>query len=75
MAAIASRPSAFYEEHLGGRITMMMTHGQAPNASEVPAEWKNSTSFGRNNLLLLSLMAMRAFEWIAGQPDTGQRRA
>ena len=31
-------------------------------------EWKHSTSFGRNNLLLLSLMAMRAFEWIASQP-------
>jgi hypothetical protein len=29
--------------------------------------WKNSTSFGRNNLLLLSLLAMRAFEWIASQ--------
>ena len=31
-------------------------------------EWKNSTSFGRNNLLLLSLLAIRAFEWIASQP-------
>jgi hypothetical protein len=31
-------------------------------------EWKNSTSFGWNNLLLLSLLAMRAFEWIASQP-------
>ena len=29
--------------------------------------WKNSTSFGRNNLLLLSLLTMRAFEWIASQ--------
>ena len=24
--------------------------------------WRNSTSFGRNNLLLLNLIAMRAFE-------------
>ncbi len=31
-------------------------------------EWKKSTSFGRNNLLLLSLLAMRAFEWITSQP-------
>ena len=38
-------------------------------------EWKNSTSFGRNNLLVLSLLAMRAFEWIASQPRGGQRRA
>lgn len=38
-------------------------------------EWKNSTCFGRNNLLLLSLLAMRTFEWIASLPKTGQRRA
>ena len=30
--------------------------------------WKNSTSFGRNNLLVLSLIAARSFEWISGQP-------
>ncbi len=28
----------FYEEHLGGRITMMMTHGQGPFAANLPAE-------------------------------------
>jgi hypothetical protein len=38
-------------------------------------EWKNSTSCGGNNLLLLSLIAMRAFEWIAGQSRAGQGRA
>jgi hypothetical protein len=31
-------------------------------------EWKNSTSFGRNNLLVVSLIAARAFEWIGNQP-------
>jgi hypothetical protein len=36
--------------------------------------WQNSASFGRNNLLLLSLIAARAFEWIAAQPKAGQRR-
>ena len=35
--------------------------------------WKNSTSFGQNNLLLLSLLAARAFEWIAAQPKVGKR--
>jgi hypothetical protein len=30
--------------------------------------WKNSTSFGRNNLLVVSLIAARAFEWIGNQP-------
>jgi PhnB protein len=28
----------FYEQQLGGRITMMMTHGQAPNAASMPAD-------------------------------------
>ena len=30
--------------------------------------WKNSGSFGRNNLLVISLIAARAFEWIGAQP-------
>lgn len=29
--------------------------------------WKNSTSFGRQNLLVVSLIAARAFEWIGAQ--------
>ena len=35
--------------------------------------WKNSTSFGRHNLLVLSLIAARAFEWIGGQPRQPKR--
>jgi hypothetical protein len=35
--------------------------------------WKNSASFGRNNLLVLSLIAARAFEWIGNQ-ETNLRR-
>jgi hypothetical protein len=31
-------------------------------------EWKTSASFGKNNLLVLSLIAARAFEWISAQP-------
>jgi len=30
--------------------------------------WRNSTSFGRHNLLVVSLIAARAFEWIGAQP-------
>jgi len=30
-------------------------------------DWKNSSSFGRNNLLVVSLIAARAFEWIGNQ--------
>ena len=29
----------FYEQHLGGRITMLMRHGEQPGPSQVPAEW------------------------------------
>ena len=35
--------------------------------------WKNSSSFGRNNLLVLSLIAARAFEWIAVQGRNGSQ--
>jgi PhnB protein len=31
----------FYEQHLGGKITMMVTHGQQPNPSDVSPDWKN----------------------------------
>src|SRR5947207_5259905 len=40
----------FYEQHLGGKITMMMTHGQAPDPSAVPANWKNAILHARMNL-------------------------
>jgi hypothetical protein len=36
-------------------------------------EWKNTASFGRNNLLVISLMAARAFEWIANQSQPRNR--
>jgi len=35
--------------------------------------WKNSTSFGRQNLLVVSLIAARAFEWIGNQPREPKR--
>ena len=37
----------FYEKHLGGKITMMMTHGQGPNPANVAPEWKNAILHGR----------------------------
>lgn len=30
----------FYEQHLGGKIVMLMKHGEAPD-SRVPPEWKD----------------------------------
>jgi PhnB protein len=37
----------FYEQHLGGKITMMMTHGQQPVQTNVPADWKNAILHAR----------------------------
>ncbi len=37
----------FYEEHLAGKITMLVTHGQQPNAGSVPPEWKNAILHAR----------------------------
>lgn len=40
----------FYEEHLGGRITMLMRHGEQPNAATVAPEWKNAVLHARMTL-------------------------
>jgi len=37
----------FYEKHLGARIGMMMTHGQAPDQSQVKPEWKDAVLHAR----------------------------
>src|SRR4051812_4213631 len=37
----------FYEQHLGGRITLMMRHGDAPGPSNVPADWRNAVLHAR----------------------------
>ena len=37
----------FYEQHLGGKITMMLTHAQQPNANDVPADWRNAILHAR----------------------------
>ncbi|MGH7576399.1 MAG: VOC family protein [Longimicrobiales bacterium] len=40
----------FYAEHLGGRITMLTTHGEQPDASQVPPEWKDAALHARIEL-------------------------
>jgi PhnB protein len=40
----------FYEQHLGGKIIMMMTHGQMPNATAVSPDWKNAILHARINI-------------------------
>ena len=37
----------FYEQHLGGKITMMLTHQQQPDAANVAADWKNAILHAR----------------------------
>ena len=40
----------FYEKHLGGRITMMLTHGEQPGLNSVPPELKNTILHARIDL-------------------------
>jgi PhnB protein len=37
----------YYEQHLGGRISMMMTHGQAPDQTRVRPELKDAVLHAR----------------------------
>jgi PhnB protein len=37
----------FYEKHLGGKISMMMTHGQAPDQGKVKPDWKDAVLHAR----------------------------
>lgn len=40
----------FYEQHLGGKIKMMLTHGQQPDPNATPADWKDAILHARMNL-------------------------
>ncbi|SPE40463.1 3-demethylubiquinone-9 3-methyltransferase [Candidatus Sulfopaludibacter sp. SbA3] len=46
----------FYEQHLGAQITMMVTHGQQPNADSVPPEWKDAILHARLHIGETELM-------------------
>jgi PhnB protein len=37
----------FYAEHLGGTITALTTHGEVPDASNVPPEWRTAVVHAR----------------------------
>jgi PhnB protein len=37
----------FYEQHLGGKVTMMMRHGEQPNPTNVAPDWKNAVLHAR----------------------------
>jgi PhnB protein len=40
----------FYAEHLGGTITMLMTHGEGPNSANLPPERKRDVLHARMDL-------------------------
>jgi PhnB protein len=37
----------FYAEHLGGKITMVTTHGEQPESDNVPPDWKSAVLHAR----------------------------
>ncbi len=47
----------FYEQHLGGKITMMMTHGEQPSPNQTPAEWKDAILYARMTIGETEIMA------------------
>jgi PhnB protein len=40
----------FYEEHLGGKVTMLMRHGEQPNPQQVPKGWDQAVLHARMDL-------------------------
>jgi PhnB protein len=40
----------FYAQHLGGKITMLTTHGEQPDSSKVPPAWKHAVLHARIEL-------------------------
>jgi len=40
----------FYEQHLGGKVTMLMRHGEAPSPGPTPPDWKDKVLHARMNL-------------------------
>jgi PhnB protein len=46
----------FYERHLGGKITTMMTHGEMPSPSDLPPDWKKAILYARMTIGETELM-------------------
>ena len=47
----------FYQQHLGGKITMMMTHSENPGPSQVPPDWKDAILYARMTIGETEIMA------------------
>ncbi len=50
----------FYEQHLGGKITAIMTWGDMPDPKHVPPGYENAVLHARMNIGETSLMGMDA---------------
>lgn len=46
----------FYEQHLGGKISMMMTHGEQPGPSNVPPDLRKTILYARMTIGETELM-------------------
>ena len=46
----------FYEKHLGGKVSMMMTQGEQPNAKDVPPDQKDAILYARMSIGETDLM-------------------
>ncbi len=46
----------FYEQHLGGKVTMMMTHKQNPNPNPNWTNWENAILHARMSIGETELM-------------------
>jgi PhnB protein len=40
----------FYEQHLGGKVTMLMRYGDQPGGAAVPPEWRRAVLHARMDL-------------------------
>jgi PhnB protein len=47
----------FYEQHLGGVVSMMMTHNEAPDQTQIKPEWKDAVLHARISIGGTELMA------------------
>ena len=47
----------YYEQHLGAKIGVMMTHAQNPGPSRIPPEWKDSVLHARITIAGVELSA------------------
>jgi PhnB protein len=50
LAGQCAQAFRFYEQHLGGKIDMIMTHGESPDQSMVNPEWKHLVLHARMSL-------------------------